>query len=418
MAQLANLKIRAKLLLAVLPLALMVILATLYSSTASRRIDNQYSDLINHDAKTLQNLTIARAHTNRIGLFLYEEIAEPNPDKRVQIDAELDSIYADFQTRITDALRDSPAHAQRIKLTSDLFDKAMSDARPIRAAALANNTEKALSLIRGDAGAELQEARLAAIDSVDELRASVDRQSDDLSRKTHRTILITWLVVCLGLGATLTFTLYIVQTQVIGELLAVRGSVQALADGQLDQTIPYLNQTNEIGAISRALSTLQVGAREREIQHWVKAEVSAIAEGLQSSEDFAAFGKYLFSRLSQSIALLYGALYVADERRTRLFRVSGFALDDPHEPREFSFGEGLVGQAAVERRRLLVPASDGDNLHISTGAGTVKPRGLILMPVIHQDVVTGVLELARNVNVIGPPASSARSLNARCGGEL
>ena len=40
MAQLANLKIRAKLLLAVLPLALMVILATLYSSTASKRIDN------------------------------------------------------------------------------------------------------------------------------------------------------------------------------------------------------------------------------------------------------------------------------------------------------------------------------------------------------------------------------------------
>ena len=114
----------------------------------------------------------------------------------------------------------------------------MSDARPIRAAALANNTEKALSLIRGDAGAELQQARQAAIDSVDELRASVDRQSDDLTRKTHRAILITWLVVCLGLAATLTFTLYIVQTQVIGELLAVRGSVQALADGQIGSNHP------------------------------------------------------------------------------------------------------------------------------------------------------------------------------------
>ena len=134
----------------------------------------------------------------------------------------------------------------------------MSDARPIRAAALANNTEKALSLIRGAAGAELQQARQAAIESVDELRASVDRQSDDLTRKAHRAILITWLVVCLGLAATLTFTLYIVQTQVIGELLAVRGSVQALADGHLDQTIPYLNQANEIGAISRALAHFRV----------------------------------------------------------------------------------------------------------------------------------------------------------------
>src|SRR5260370_14912784 len=255
----------------------------------------------------------------------------------------------------------SPDHAREIKVTTALFDKAMSDARHIRAAALANNTEKALNLIRGAAGAELQQAGQAAIDSVDELRASVDRQSDDLTRKAHRAILITWLVVCLGLAATLTFTLYVVQTQVIGELLTVRGSVQALADGHLDQTIPYLNQTNEIGAISRALGTLQGNAREREIQHWVKAEVSAITEELQSSENFAAVGRRLFSHLSKCIPLLYGALYGAPENHTRLVRLGGFALDSPDQAREFALGEGLVGQPAVDRRPLVVPPTHGDH---------------------------------------------------------
>ena len=394
MALVANLKIRTKLLLAGLPLALMVVLATFYSSFTSRRIDTQYSDMIGHDVKALQNLSIARAHTNRIGLFLYEEIAEPDPDKKVRIDGELDKIYADFQVRIAEALIQSPDHANKIKATSALFDKAMSDARPIRAAALANNSEKALRLMRGDAGTELQQARLAAIDSVDELRASVDQRSDDLTRKTQRAILITWLVVCLGLAATLAFTLYVVQTQVIGELLAVRTSVQALADGRLDESIPYLNQKNEIGAISRALKTLQDYAHEREIQHWVKAEVSDVAEKLQSSVNFAEFGRCLFSRLSESIPLLYGALYVADESHARLARVGGFALDGPNEVREFIFGEGLIGQAAVERRTLVVSTNEEDKLNISTGIGTVKPRTLLLMPVVHKDVVMGVLELA------------------------
>ena len=192
MALLANLKIRTKLLLAGLPLALMVFLATLYSSFTSRRIDAHYSNMIDHDIKTLQSLSVARAHANRIGLFLYEEITEPDPDKRIKIDGDLDKIYADFQTRISEALAQSPDHANEIKATAALFDKAISDARPIRAAALANNTEKALSLMRGDAGAELQQARQVAIDSIDELRASVDRQSDDLTRKTHRAIQITW----------------------------------------------------------------------------------------------------------------------------------------------------------------------------------------------------------------------------------
>jgi signal transduction histidine kinase/CheY-like chemotaxis protein len=394
MALLANLTIRTKLLLAGLPLALMVILATLYSSVTIKRIDAQYSDMIDHDVKALQNLSVARAHTNRVGLFLYEEITEPDPDRRLKIDGELDKIYADFQTRIAEAMAQSPGHAREIKATSALFDKAMSDARPIRAAALANNTEKALSLIRGDAGAELQQARQAAIGSVDELRASVDRQSDDLTRKSHRAILITWLVVCLGLAATVTFTLYIVQTQVIGELLAVRGSVQALADGHLDQTIPYLNQMSEIGAISRALGTLQGNAREREIQHWVKAEVSGITQQLQYSENFEAVGKCLFTLLSKSIPLLYGALYVSNESRTRLVRVGGFALDGPDQIREFALGEGLVGQAAVERRPLVVPANVGDHVLVSAGMGTLTPHTLLFMPVVSQEAVVGVLEIA------------------------
>jgi signal transduction histidine kinase/CheY-like chemotaxis protein/HPt (histidine-containing phosphotransfer) domain-containing protein len=394
MALLANLTIRTKLLLAGLPLALMVILATLYSSVTSKRIDAQYSDMIDHDVKALQNLSVARAHTNRVGLFLYEEITEPDPDRRLKIDGELDKIYADFQARIAEAMAQSPEHAREITATKALFDKAMSDARPIRAAALANNTEKALSLIRGDAGAELQQARQETIGFVDELRASVDRQSDDLTRKSHRAILITWLVVCLGLAATVTFTLYIVQTQVIGELLAVRGSVQALADGHLDQTIPYLNQMNEIGAISRALGTLQGKAREREIQHWVKAEVSGITQQLQYSENFEAVGKCLFTLLSKSIPLLYGALYVSNESRTRLVRVGGFALDGPDQTREFALGEGLVGQAAVERRPLVVPANMGDHVLVSAGMGTLTPHTLLFMPVVSQEAVVGVLEIA------------------------
>ncbi|MGD0442937.1 MAG: response regulator [Edaphobacter sp.] len=391
---LTNMNIRRKLLLAGLPLALLVILATAYSSFSSKGIDTAYSRLIDNDVKTLQSLSVARAHANRIGLFLYEEITEPSPDKKVRIDAELDLIYADFQRQIGDALIQSPNHAKEIKAAAALFDKAFSDARPVRTAAMANNTEEALSLMRGVAGTELQQARQADINLVNEIRASLDQQSDDLTRKTHRAILITCLVVLLGLAATLTFTVYIVQTQVISELLDVRSSVQAVADGQLDQTIPYLTQTNEIGAISRALSTLQANAQEREMQHWVKAEVSGITEQLQYSENFEAVGRCLFSRLSKSIPLLYGALYVSNESRTRFIRVGGFALDVRDRAPEFAIGEGLVGQAAVERRTLVVPANEGDHVLVSTGMGTLTPHTLLFMPVVNQGVAVGVLEMA------------------------
>src|SRR5271168_4481057 len=394
MGWMTNLKTRRKLFLALSPLVVMVILATLYASTQSKKIDTSYSDLIDRDVKTLGSLSIARAHANRIGFFLYEEINEPNPDKRVQIDGELDKIYADFEGRIAEALRQSPDRAPEISAFSALFDKAVSDSRPVRVAALAGNSEKAMNLLRGDVAVDWAKTRQSAIDVVDELRRSVDQQSEDLTAKSHRAILITWLVIGLGLVLSWAIAAYGIETGVVRELSSMRVSIEGLANGRLDDAIPCLNQTNEIGAMGRALSTLRGGAQEREIQHWVKSEVSGTVERLQAAENLAAFSNRLFSCLSESIPLLYGALYVSDESHTSVARVGGFALNSPNEPMEFALGQGLVGQVARERRPLVLQTNEGDQIGVLTGLGSVTARNLLIMPVVNQDVVIGVLELA------------------------
>ena len=70
MGILANFKIRTKVLFALSPLALMVVLAALYSSIEMHRIDAWYSNLISKDVKALHNLTIARVLNNRFGQLL------------------------------------------------------------------------------------------------------------------------------------------------------------------------------------------------------------------------------------------------------------------------------------------------------------------------------------------------------------
>jgi signal transduction histidine kinase/CheY-like chemotaxis protein/HPt (histidine-containing phosphotransfer) domain-containing protein len=394
MGRLTNLKIRTKLLLALLPLAAMIVLGSLYSSIESGKIDTTYSELVDRDVKALQSLTEARGQMSQYGELLYKDIAEPDPDKMQVVESNLDQTYSDYRALIAEALRQSPQRARDINAAAALFDHAVSDARPARTATLGGDDAKAMKLMRGGVDAELQRARQAIEDVVREIHASVDRQSDDLTVRTRHRIVITWLVIGFGLLISWAIAVYITETQVVRELLSMRGSIQDLADGRLDQVIPYLDQTNEIGAISRALSTLRGVAREREIQHWVKAEVSGAVERLQSAEDFAAFSKGLFSCLSESIPLLYGALYVTDERRTHLARVGGFALGRPNEALEFALGEGLVGQAAVERRPLVLPANEADQIRVSAGTGTVTPRTLLIMPVVNQDVVIGVIELA------------------------
>ena len=378
--------------IAMVPLALMVVLAGVYSSYQIKWIDTQYSELLVNDVKTLQSVAAGRSLTMRFGMLLYNMIAETDPERVRLIDEELDNALEEKQVALADSLEYSQHRDDEIKAAATLFENAAKRARPVRDEALAGHHEKAMDLMRGGVDAELQQARQAAIDLVEVLRKSVDQQSDYLTNKTHNVILITWLVIGLGLIASYAAAFLVVQTQVVQELLALRGSIQDLADGKLDERIPYMDRRNEIGEIGRALQTLQSGAREREMQGWVKSEVASTLGSLQAVRDFREFTTALLSRLSQSIPLIYGALYFAEDETKRYVRAGAFAINDEGSHREFALGEGLVGQAAAEKRTLSIKASD--QVQIAAGLGTVKPGELLFLPVINKDAVTAVIELA------------------------
>jgi signal transduction histidine kinase/CheY-like chemotaxis protein len=394
MGFLTNLRLRRKLLAAMVPLVLMVVAAGVYSSFESKMIDTWYSELIANQVEALRNVGEARAHTNRYGLFLFELVDETDPDRRQVIDGQLTQVAADYHAAMVAALKQSPERAERINAATALFEQAELDARPVRAAALAGNNLKASNLLRGSVNQELQRARQGTIEIIQDLQTYIDQRSDQLTQNTHHAILITWLVIGFGLLASWAAAFRIVETRVVNELLSLQGSIQDLADGRLDQNIPYLDRKNEIGEIGRALRTLQLGARERETQGWVKAEVGATLGALQSAQDYPGFGKALLSRLSQPIPLIYGAFYVADESHARFSRAYSFANTDAGSPSEFALGEGLAGQAAVERRLLEVTA--GNQVRISAGMGTLTVGKIYFIPVVNKDHVTAVIELATN----------------------
>ncbi len=389
---LMNLKIRRKLLIAMAPLAFMVIMAGLYASIESKRIDTRYSGLLDQDVATLQRLTQAQAEVALFGQLLYEDIAELNPDRMRVIEGELDRTSTEYQALISTSAREAPERAKEIETAAAVFDQAVADSRPVRAATLAGDDAKSMNLMRGGVDAELRQARQSIADVSEEMRTSVAQQSDLLTKKTHQAIFFTWLVIVLGLLATFGAAFYVVQTEVVQELLDLRGSIQELADGKLEQPIAYLDRRNEIGEISRALRTLQVGAREREVQGWVKGEVASTLRGLQAVHDFGGFATVLLSRISESIPLIYAAMYVTDENQKRFLRIGTFAISDAEGLREFSPGEGLAGQVVIEKRQLAVTA--GDNVRITAGMGTVAPGKILFLPVMNQDSVTAVLELA------------------------
>ena len=169
----------------------MVIVAVLYSSIEMAKIDTWYSDLIDKDVRALQNLTVARVLSNRFGLFLYKEVAELDADRMQVIDANLDATTVEFHSAVEEAKRNNPSLVPAINTAAALFDQAVSDSRPVRAATLSQNNDKALKLMRASVDLELAKAREAFAGLADELHARVDKQSGELTARAHRSILIT-----------------------------------------------------------------------------------------------------------------------------------------------------------------------------------------------------------------------------------
>ena len=107
----------------------------------------------------------------------------------------------------------------------------------------------------------------------------------------------------------------------------------------------------------------------------------------------------ILSELAQVVTAHYGAFYILkqDEEtqnvKLNLFSAYGYK-SDKNIPTEFAIGEGLVGQVAFEKERIILSNVPGNYIKISSGLGRAKPANLIILPVLFENKVKAVIELA------------------------
>ncbi len=212
---LANLKIRNKLLAALIPLGAMVLVAVSHATFNMFRADQRYTVIIDEDVKGVRSLTAARSLSNRFDFLLYKEMGESDPEAKRRTDAELDEVAIEFQRSIADALRETHLQSKAIRDVAAQFNEVVSSSRPVRTATLSGDNKSAMSLMQYQMDPRLDAVQVAMQDLIDAVDRSVDKESDGLTVEMQRSVAITWLVALIGLGGTIAFALYVVQLQVV-----------------------------------------------------------------------------------------------------------------------------------------------------------------------------------------------------------
>ncbi|MDP1525321.1 MAG: PAS domain S-box protein [Rhodocyclaceae bacterium] len=173
----------------------------------------------------------------------------------------------------------------------------------------------------------------------------------------------------------------------------LRASVEQLAAGKVDEEIPHTDYPNEIGVMARAIAVLQGIYRQSNAQHWIKSHTAEISSALQQADDFRSLSQTAVSKIATVMGAGHGAFYVADgDGRYNLLASYGYR-ERKHLNSSFATGEGLVGQCVMEKAAIMLTAPK-DYIRINSGLGEGPPACVIVQPIIHNERVLGVIEMA------------------------
>ncbi|HYP82061.1 response regulator [Variovorax sp.] len=212
---------------------------------------------------------------------------------------------------------------------------------------------------------DLREEFTAFMDSEQSLRSLRSEQAN------RTAIWVVGLFVLLTLGST--------------GLLAVFGRRQLLTLSQ---------------SYDAALREQAEQSEELQQQAWMRGAQSELATDLAGELAGAEIGRKCLVFFSRQLGSQVGALYLR-ERGGMLRRSASYGFSEEAEarPQVFSADTSLLARAAAERRLMSIDPVDADYLRVNTGLGQMSPKAVVLLPVSHEGVVNGVIELGLSASL-------------------
>jgi HAMP domain-containing protein/signal transduction histidine kinase/CheY-like chemotaxis protein len=183
------------------------------------------------------------------------------------------------------------------------------------------------------------------------------------------------------------------------QVRAIGDVATAVTKGDLTQSIT-VEARGEVATLKDNLNqmiiTLAETTRVNQEQDWLKTNLTRFTRMLQGQRDLVSVAQQVLSELAPTVEAQLGTFYVTQQTKDSL-RLQLFASYAYKERKllanKFSLGEGLVGQAALERQRIVVSDVPDDYISVSSGLGERRPANLVVVPILFEDEVKGVIEL-------------------------
>ncbi|MGB9282037.1 MAG: HAMP domain-containing protein [Pseudonocardiaceae bacterium] len=187
------------------------------------------------------------------------------------------------------------------------------------------------------------------------------------------------------------------------QVRAIAAVATAVTAGDLTRQIT-VDASGEVAElkdnINRMIATLKETTRANQDQGWLKTNLAQLSALMQGHRDLSTVASLVLSELAPLVSAQQGAFFLVRPGGDGsavgpvVEFTAGYGIHDSAAIRRFALGESLVGQAALDKRTILVVDAPPDYAAISSGLGCAAPTNLLVLPLLFEDQALGVIELA------------------------
>ncbi|MBT2737526.1 response regulator [Bacillus sp. ISL-7] len=220
------------------------------------------------------------------------------------------------------------------------------------------------------------------------------------------TIIYIYLAIALCIGIGFTFWIIRGMTNNLNKITAVMKSATTSDFSSLPRI--ELSTKGELGEIAVSFNKMAHALEEQsmlekqlkevaEEQSWLNRKIAEIATIYPEVENVSMLAELLITKLVPMVGASYGVFYVkeVEEREKYLKKISAYAsLNDNKDYMRFRFGEGLIGQCALEKRSILLTNVPDHYVKIRSGLGVGSPKNIMILPIQFENDVLAVIEIA------------------------
>jgi signal transduction histidine kinase/HAMP domain-containing protein/ActR/RegA family two-component response regulator len=186
------------------------------------------------------------------------------------------------------------------------------------------------------------------------------------------------------------------------QVRAIADVATAVTEGDLTRQVG-VEASGEVAVLKDKLNemirNLRETTRQNTEQDWLKTNLERFTRMLQGQRDLATVSTMILSELAPLVSAQHGVFYTLatldDSDEPVLRYQAGYGYKQRKQlANHFRLGEGLVGQCALEKERILLTNVPGDYVRINSGLGESAPLNIIVLPILFEGSVRAVVELA------------------------